>query len=113
MWFLIPELGRCDLSTMLNESRILLDLCPEGFIGRSHLAGNIAGHLGGEAIADSYFFITLALQGSSTTHLAWEGRGLLGELLASSPYLSIRSRPPEGLIGTSEGVLGQGSSRWR
>ncbi len=48
--------------TRLARSVILLHLRPQRFVGRSHLTGNITGHLGGQMIGGAHYCIGLLLQ---------------------------------------------------
>ncbi len=82
----VPEFGRTNFSSLLwglvqpfvaflgqtGEAffGILLDLRPQGFVGRSHLAGNATGHLGRQMKMGANLIIGSILQCDSVTHLA-------------------------------------------
>ena len=49
---------------------VLLDLCPEGLIGGSNLAGNVGRHLRGQVIASTYLVIRFIAQAYLVAYLA-------------------------------------------
>ncbi len=53
-----------------TKRSVLLHLRPQDFVGSPDLAGDIAGHLSGQAILQAYLSVASALQGALITHLA-------------------------------------------
>ena len=48
----------------------MTDLCPQRLVGGSHLAGDVAGHLGRKFMDTAYLIVAISLQGSLIAHLA-------------------------------------------
>jgi len=53
-----------------TKRSVLLRLRPQDFVGSPDLAGDIAGHLSGQPILQTYLLVASALQGALITHLA-------------------------------------------
>ena len=80
---------------------ILLDFGPQSFVGGSYLAGNVTGHLGGQAKLDPDLIVAVSLQGTSATHLPML-KGVLAHIVQA---IAVRQ------LGLAQGLklLGRGS----
>jgi hypothetical protein len=68
---------------------ILREACPHGFVGGTHLARHITGHLGRQTIEQAYLVVAVPLQGPSTADLAVL-KGIARDMVQGIPICQLR-----------------------